>query len=140
EKCTDAGEHGRFDAVSSGGEDRNGALSGIADERRCSRPFFSGAQHIRCADIARTDLAHVAGSRKPRENDSKRNRAEDISEDQGCGGARALCRPVNRLQWLQHYRATVLVAGGRAKPCRSASWAHVKNMRSRDGFSEERTG
>jgi len=43
-------------------QDGRGALEPIEQQCRRRRPLLAGAQHIGGADIAGTDLAHIAGT------------------------------------------------------------------------------
>src|SRR5665213_1704526 len=64
------------------------ALAGIENQSRDCGPALAGAQNIGGADIARADFAHIAGTRHPGEQKSKRNRTEQITDAKRDGGLR----------------------------------------------------
>src|SRR5438132_6618110 len=78
------------------------ALAAIAEERRRGRPAISRTQYIRRADVARTDLAHVAGARRPSEQKTERDRPDHIAQHERCDEGWRAVVPVNGVERVEH--------------------------------------
>ena len=58
---------------------RHRAFRAVEDQRRRRQPLAASAQHIGSADIARPDLAQVAGAEQACQDYAKGDRAEQIT-------------------------------------------------------------
>ena len=75
-----------------------GALEHVTEERRRGEPLAAGAQHIGGADIAGADAADVGRAGQPRDDEAKRNRAEQVAERERGGIIGQGEGPADRMQ------------------------------------------
>ena len=61
----------------------DGALEGVAQQRRRGQSFAAGAQHVGRADIAGADAAYIGAAGGLRDQKPEWNRAEQIAEGKG---------------------------------------------------------
>ena len=66
-----------------GDEDRRRGLEAVEEKGQCGEQLASGPQDVRCPDIARADIADVAFSRDPGQQQTKWDRPQEIAKCQG---------------------------------------------------------
>ena len=82
-KC---GRKRRISTVTRRGEDSDGAFEHVAEQRRRGEDLVAGAQNVGCADIARSDRSDIGAAGRAREQEAKRDRAEQVPENEGKSG------------------------------------------------------
>src|SRR5438045_9790058 len=67
-----------------GQRDRSGALQHVGEKRRGGKPLAASAQHVGCADAAGADGADILRAGESREDQTERDRAEQVAERKRC--------------------------------------------------------
>src|SRR5579859_5905929 len=84
EESPEACQHRRVRSAEIAGNDHGDrALERVEHQRRGGEPLAPRAQHVGRADIAGTDRAQVSRPGKPGEDEPERDRAKEITDDQG---------------------------------------------------------
>src|SRR5262245_61000246 len=82
-KC---GRKRRISTVTRRGENGDGAFDDVAEQRGGGESLIASTQNVGCADIARSDRPDIGAAGCAREQEAKRNRAEQIAESEGKSG------------------------------------------------------
>jgi hypothetical protein len=86
EERTKRGSQRWIRTVTRRGENSDGAFEHVAEQRCGGESLIARSQNVGCTDIARSDRPDIGAAGCAREQEAKRDRAEQVPESEGKNG------------------------------------------------------